>query len=152
MDEISARLREIVAEDGPRAVAVYVGTQGLTPTLGDPLARSFIAALESPCLFSTMTIDQSAKWIAPARMGTFGGGPQSFEDADVWLLCGTNPLVSVQATLPFELAGLFFHDAEAGVKLLTGGADFTNMEALQDFLVRNARQLGTAGKILFDWS
>ena len=32
---------------------------------------------------------------------------------------------------------------------VTKGLDFSNMDALQEFMVRNARQMGTAGKILF---
>ena len=51
--------------------------------------------------------------------------------------------------MPFELAGLLFHDPGEGVKLLTGGVDFNDMNALQAFMVKNARRLGTAGKILF---
>ncbi len=80
-------------------------------------------------------------------------GPQSIDklvliaSAGLWL--EEHPIPDLFATLPFELAGLLFHDAEAGVKQLTGGTDFSDMGALQEFLVRNARQLGTAGKILF---
>ena len=33
--------------------------------------------------------------------------------------------------------------------MLTGGADFSDPEALVEFYIRNARQLGTAGKLLF---
>ena len=54
-----------------------------------------------------MTIDQSAKWVAAARIGTWGGGRQRFEDSDVWLLAGTNPLVSMQGG---ELTGFPVHD------------------------------------------
>jgi len=67
--------------------------------------------------------------------------------AGVWL--DDNPIPDLFAMLPFELAPLLFHDPEAGVKLLTGGVDFSNMDALQDFMIRNSRRLGTAGKILF---
>jgi pimeloyl-ACP methyl ester carboxylesterase len=35
------------------------------------------------------------------------------------------------------------------MKLMMQGMDFSNLEALQDFLVGNARRLGMAGKILF---
>ena len=51
--------------------------------------------------------------------------------------------------LPFELAKVLFHDPKVGEKVLTQGLDFSDMKALQDFLVGNARRLGTAGKILF---
>ena len=67
--------------------------------------------------------------------------------AGLWL--DEHPIPDLFATLPFELAQLLFHDPARGVKLLTGGVDFNDMDALQTFLVRNARRLGTAGKILF---
>jgi pimeloyl-ACP methyl ester carboxylesterase len=67
--------------------------------------------------------------------------------AGLWI--DEHPLPDLFAMLPFELAPMLFHDAEAGVKLLTGGVDFSDMDALQDFMVGNARRLGTAGKILF---
>jgi len=59
------------------------------------------------------------------------------------------PVPDAFATLPVELAQLLFHDPARGVALLTGGADFSQPEALERFLVRNARRMGTAGKILF---
>jgi pimeloyl-ACP methyl ester carboxylesterase len=51
--------------------------------------------------------------------------------------------------LPFELAEVLFADPAAGERFLSGGADFGDDEALKSLLVRNARRLGTAGKILF---
>ncbi len=94
-DEIADRLRAIIDEDGPRSVAVFIGTQGLFSAVNPLFAGAFTAALGSPSLFGTMTIDQSAKWIASGRIGEFGGGPQPFTGADVWMFVGTNPLVSV---------------------------------------------------------
>jgi anaerobic selenocysteine-containing dehydrogenase len=57
--------------------------------------------------FSTMTIDQSAMWVADGRLGQWAGGRQRFADADVWLLAGTNPLVSLQGG---EFTGFPIHD------------------------------------------
>ncbi|HKX46794.1 MAG TPA: alpha/beta hydrolase [Planctomycetota bacterium] len=79
--------------------------------------------------------------------------PQSVEQlvlissAGLWL--DAHPLPDPFATLPVELAQLLFHDAGAGIKQLTGGLDFSDPKALEQFLVRNARRMGTAGKILF---
>ena len=66
-------------------------------TLTRPFLQSWMKSLGSHKYFSTMTIDQSAKWIVPLRMGAYLGGGQRFEDADVWMFAGTNPLVSVNA-------------------------------------------------------
>ncbi|MEX2205589.1 MAG: alpha/beta fold hydrolase [Myxococcota bacterium] len=67
--------------------------------------------------------------------------------AGLWI--DAQPVPDIFAMLPFELAQALFADPKAGEKLLTGGIDFSNMEALQTFMVANARRLGTAGKILF---
>jgi anaerobic selenocysteine-containing dehydrogenase len=93
--EIAQRLRAIMDKHGPDAVAVFQGTQSTFATLTRPFMQSWMRAIGSHKYFSTMTIDQSAKWIVPLRMGEYLGGRQRFEDADVWLLAGTNPLVSV---------------------------------------------------------
>ena len=60
-----------------------------------------------------------------------------------------HPIPDLFSLLPFQFAPLLFADEALGASLLTGGLDFTDMEALKDFLVLNARRLGTAGKILF---
>src|SRR5690606_7629202 len=53
------------------------------------------------------------------------------------------------AMVPYELPAVLFHDVEAGAAMMTAGADFSDLDFLQRFLVQNARQLGMAGKILF---
>jgi pimeloyl-ACP methyl ester carboxylesterase len=67
----------------------------------------------------------------------------------VGLWIDEHPIPDLFAMLPFELPKLLFADPKAGEKILTQGLDFRNMDALQDFLVKSARRLGTAGKILF---
>jgi pimeloyl-ACP methyl ester carboxylesterase len=67
--------------------------------------------------------------------------------AGLWI--DAHPIPDVFSLLPFELAGLLFHDAERGAALLTGGVDFSDMEALKEFYIANSRRLAMAGKILF---
>jgi anaerobic selenocysteine-containing dehydrogenase len=100
LDEIAAKLAALIAEHGPRSVAVYHGTGAYRSVLGGLLEKSFLAAIGSPNLFSTMTIDQSAKWVTMARMGVMASGKPSFKDVDVGLIAGNNPVVSHQ-TFPF---------------------------------------------------
>jgi pimeloyl-ACP methyl ester carboxylesterase len=69
--------------------------------------------------------------------------------APVGLWIDEHPLPDLFATTPFELPGLLFADAAAGQRMLLAGLDFSNDRALTDFMVGNARRLGTAGKILF---
>ena len=67
--------------------------------------------------------------------------------AGLWI--DEHPIPDLFSMLPFELAKVLFHDPKVGEKVLTQGLDFSDMKALQNFLVGNARRLGTAGKILF---
>ena len=55
----------------------------------------------------------------------------------------------VFSVMPFELPKYLFHDPEAGAKAIGANFDLSDPAFLQTFLVRNARQLGAAGKILF---
>jgi pimeloyl-ACP methyl ester carboxylesterase len=67
--------------------------------------------------------------------------------AGLWI--DTHPIPDLFALLPFQYAELLFHDAARGQALLTGGADFSNMEALKDFYLAHHRRMAMAGKILF---
>lgn len=103
LDQIGAKLKALVAEHGPRCVAVYHGTGAYRSVLGGLMERAFVAALGTPNFFSTMTIDQSAKWVTMARMGVMASGKNALRDCDVALLAGGNPLVTHQGA-PFALA------------------------------------------------
>ncbi|MDB5483841.1 MAG: alpha/beta hydrolase fold [Caulobacteraceae bacterium] len=67
--------------------------------------------------------------------------------AGLWL--EDHPIPDMFTLLPYELPAYLFHDVEAGTKLLTAGLKLDDPQFLQDYLVRNARQLGMAGKLLF---
>lgn len=103
LSEIGAKLAEILAEHGPRAIAVYHGTGAYRSVLGGLMERAWVTAIGTPNFFSSMTIDQSAHWVTMARMGTMASGKNSIRDADVILLAGGNPLVSHQGA-PFAVA------------------------------------------------
>jgi anaerobic selenocysteine-containing dehydrogenase len=103
MDEIGAKLKALVAEHGPRAVAVYHGTGAYRCVLGGLMERAWVAELGTPNFFSTMTVDQSAKWVTMARLGLMASGKHPFRDTDVALLAGGNPVVTHQGA-PFALA------------------------------------------------
>lgn len=67
--------------------------------------------------------------------------------AGMWI--DAEPTPDLFSMLPFEMAEVLFHDPVLGEKLMTGGLDFSDNDALIGFMVGNARRLGTAGKILF---
>ncbi len=100
LDEVADALGGLVARHGPRSVALYHGTGAYRSVLGGQLEKSFLSALGTPNLFSTMTIDQSAKWVTAGRMGVMASGKPAFQDVDLAVIAGNNPVVSHQ-TAPF---------------------------------------------------
>jgi len=67
--------------------------------------------------------------------------------AGLWL--EEHPIPDLFAKLPFELPELLFADPARHSALLSSGGDFNDPEFLTEFLVGNARRMGTASKILF---
>ena len=94
MDEAAEKLCDLIERHGPRSVALFYGTSGYAKSLSIPMAKDFMAKIASPNLFSTMTIDQSAHWVAEGRLGIFTTGRPPLGDLDVILMSGTNPIVS----------------------------------------------------------
>ena len=94
--EIAARLTDIIAEHGPESVALYTGTSAAMASLTLPFTLAFWRTIGSSRKFSSMSVDQSAKWVAEHRLGRWAAGGQRFADADVWMFVGTNPLISMQ--------------------------------------------------------
>ena len=100
LDEIAGGLSELIDQYGPRSVALYHGTGAYRSVLGAQLEKAFLSAVGTPNLFSTMTIDQSAKWVTAGRMGVMASGKPAFRDVDLAVIVGNNPVVSHQ-TYPF---------------------------------------------------
>ena len=67
--------------------------------------------------------------------------------AGLWM--DDHPIVDMFSLLPFEMPKYLFHDPEAGAAMMTSGLKMDDPNFLQTYLVRNARQLGMAGKLLF---
>jgi len=97
LDEIAERVGAIVKEDGPGAVAGYRGGGAFFTSSSVMMIPAFLAALGSPKAYSSVTIDQSAKMVALGRLGLWPPGRTPMSRADVYLLVGANPLVSVSA-------------------------------------------------------
>ncbi len=94
-DDIAARLRAIVDEHGPRAVAVYGGTAAYQNAAGLAIGRAWTAGLGSPSFYTSLSIDQPNKLIAPQLHGGWMGGTHSFASSDVWMVFGCNSIVSM---------------------------------------------------------
>lgn len=67
--------------------------------------------------------------------------------AGIWL--DKEPIADLFATLPYELPELLFHDPDKNGALLSSGGDLDDPDFLTEFMVGNARRLGTAAKLLF---
>jgi pimeloyl-ACP methyl ester carboxylesterase len=67
--------------------------------------------------------------------------------AGLWL--DAHPVPDLFSKLPRELPALLFHDPEFGERMLAAGGDLDDPKILEAFVIRNARQLAMAGKLLF---
>lgn len=118
LDEIAERLGAILAEHGPDAIAAFRGTGGFFTTLGLSLLNGWLAALGSHKIYTTLTIDQSAKVVAAYRLGIWPPGRQTFQTSDVAMMIGGNPMVSM-AQLDTRNPARRLADAKArGLKLI----------------------------------
>ncbi len=112
MDEVAARLRSILDRHGPRSVAVYLGTYAAFYPASMPLATSWMREIGSPMIFTSATIDQPGKPIATALHGRWHAGPYLFDEADVWMLVGSNPLVAMSNGIPNSNPARHLHRAK----------------------------------------
>jgi anaerobic selenocysteine-containing dehydrogenase len=95
LDEIAQRLDAIRGTHGVEAIAGYKGGGAFFTASSSKMLNEFITALGSPKVFSSVTIDQSAKAVAAGRIGIWPAGRDPFGRGDVFMIVGANPLVSV---------------------------------------------------------
>ncbi len=98
--EVAARVQAILDEHGPRSVAIYTGTFSFPYPAAVPVAMAWMNAIGSPMRFTSATIDQPGKMIAPALHGRWAAGAQPWQGADTWMLVGANPSVSKSIGVP----------------------------------------------------
>jgi anaerobic selenocysteine-containing dehydrogenase len=119
MDEIAERISEIVREHGPRSVALYVGTYSGPHPASIPAAVGWMIGLGSRMVFTSSAIDQPGKHVANAIHGRWLGGSHVFDESDVWLLIGNNPLISMSGGIPPANPGRRLREArKRGMKLI----------------------------------
>ena len=119
MDEVAAKIAHIVERHGPKSVAVYIGTMNGHYPASAFFGVAWMTALKSPSVYSVVTIDQPGKNIAAALSGTWEGGSPGFDESDVWLMIGGNPLVSILSTMPPQNPARRLTTAlERGMKLI----------------------------------
>ncbi|HEB89514.1 MAG TPA: molybdopterin dinucleotide-binding protein [Deltaproteobacteria bacterium] len=119
MDEIAARIGEIVRDHGPRSVALYPGTYAGPHPASIPTSIGWLLALGSRMLFTAASIDQPGKHVANAIHGRWLGGSHVFDESDVWMLVGNNPLISISGGIPPANVGRRLrHAKKRGLKLI----------------------------------
>lgn len=119
LDDIAARVRDLLDSHGPRSIAMYTGTFSFMYATGNAMAKSFMQAIGSPMRFSSGAIDQPGKGIAKALHGSWNAGPQPFDAADTWMLVGANPTVSMWGGIPqYNPAKRLREAKQRGMKLV----------------------------------
>ncbi len=118
MDEVAERVRAIVAEHGPRAVALYIGTHGYNNFASTSFANAFLKSIGSPMKFTSVTIDQPGKAIAMMLHGPWLAGTPRIDQWDVLTLIGTNPIVSMNGGLGMNPARQLHRAKQRGMQLI----------------------------------
>jgi len=119
MDEIAERIQAIVAEYGPRSVAFYPGTYSGPPAASIPAGVGWMLGLGSKMVFTSSSIDQPGKHVSNAIHGRWLGGSHVFDESDVWMLVGNNPLISMSGGIPPSNPSKRLRDAKRrGMKLI----------------------------------
>jgi len=118
--EIAAQLRTLMKRHGAEAIAAFRGTMNYSNLTANHMLPAFLEALGSNSFFSTMTIDQSAKWVTFERLGGWAAGKDPYALADVLMFVGTNPLVSLSAfNFALQNPAKQMHEAkQRGLKLV----------------------------------
>lgn len=139
--EIAEKLRGILARRGPRALAAFFGTTSYSDCIGKPFLKSLLHSVGAPAIFTSMTVDQSSKWVTAARMGVWANSKPVSTETDVILIAGCNPLVSHQGypMTPFPGTNVVGHiraAKERGVKLIVIDPRHTETARLADLFIQ----------------
>ncbi|MBT4161342.1 MAG: molybdopterin-dependent oxidoreductase [Gammaproteobacteria bacterium] len=94
MDQIAEKVKAIVDEHGPDAIATYNGTVAFQNSGQLAYSREWHNALGSNSYYTSVTIDQPAKVFVGSRIGYWTGGGHFFHDSDVSMIIGNNPIAS----------------------------------------------------------
>src|SRR3546814_762754 len=83
LDEIAAKLRQIIDRNGPESVGGFRGAGAMLNASATAMVPSFLGAIGSHKHFTTYTIDQSAKSISLGRIGMWNAPRHPLHDSDV---------------------------------------------------------------------
>ena len=77
-----------------------------------------MSAIESPMIFTSVTIDQPGKIVSACLHGSWLAGPYRVGEWDSLMLVGTNPLVSMNGGLGMNPARNLHEAKKRGMKLV----------------------------------
>lgn len=119
LDDLGDRLRAIIAEHGPAAVAVNFGTGIGMDAAGYRIGEALHRAIGTPAKFSPLTIDGTAKVLVAELMGGSAGltGRPDYQNAELVVLIGSNPVVSHGHTIGMPNPRGLFRDLAARAQL-----------------------------------
>ena len=119
MDEVAAKVKEVLERYGPRSIAMYSGTGPVSHPVGASIARALFRAIKSRMMFSAATIDKPAEFTSVAMHGNWHAGLQTFETSDTWLVIGANPIIAKSNGGPLNNPGLRLKQSEErGMKMV----------------------------------
>jgi anaerobic selenocysteine-containing dehydrogenase len=121
LDEIAETVGRLIGQHGPDAVSAFLGTTGYFNVPATVMLIGLLDAIRSHSFFSSFTIDCSSKAVTAGRLGTWGAGKQAWSGADVWLVFGNNPFVSLSSQAGLSLgnpAKVLKQEMERGMKLI----------------------------------
>jgi len=106
LDEVAAHLGELIDDHGSASIASYFGTMAANVSpITMPMTNAFMHGIGSPLQFNPDTIDQAGKQVAKGLHGVWMAPIQGFDNPDVGLIVGANPLVSYAGGLPMGHPG-----------------------------------------------
>jgi anaerobic selenocysteine-containing dehydrogenase len=118
IEEIAARLREIIHRYGPESVAYYTGSGMIMNATSNAVAVAVMESLGVRNVFTPNTIDKPGKTIARALHGSWMAPAQGYHDPGVALLIGVNPYVCMYEGAPGANPGWLRQKVKAGMKLI----------------------------------
>lgn len=122
LDDLAAKLKDIVATSGPRGVGTFIGGGGFLDAAGFSSLLAFLRELGTPSVYSDITIDSVAKALASELVtGITGLEPRAdLANTGLVLFVGTNPVISHTRTINMHAPTAAMRDMRArGAQLWT---------------------------------
>lgn len=137
LDEIAATLARIADTHGPGAIASYWGMMSNASPTSKALLDAFMDALGSHLRFTPVTVDKPGKLTARALHGSWMAPVQGFDEPEVVLVLGMNPLVAHQG-FPVGNPGRWLADRRRrGMKLVVVDPRRSDLAKRADVFIQN---------------